>query len=488
MNLFSILEDSARRWPEDTAVVHGGRSFSYSELCAAAESLAIKLRQAGVQAGDKVGLMCERSAEYIVAFFAVLRAGGILVPISPALKALEVMDLASEMALDAFCYSAEFASRIPEGDSRGMTEMAIAPRRPPLRVELASTRATLQGERDQLLKINAACLGFTSGTTSTAKGIILSHTTFVERAEIHWQPPPLTKGSRVLWLRSMDRILPHQVSRCLLEGAEIIIANAMALEPLQRLIAAHAIDQIYAGPLFFRMLIQRGLTKEDLHSVRYCISGGSSLPNSVAEDFRARFGLEIGQRYGLNECGPVLVNFSEDPSKRGSVGKPVPGREVKLAPLESDSSEGETIGEILVRGSGLFDGYYRPWRLRDEVLEDGWFRTGDIARRDADGYYWIVGRVKDVINVGGVKVFPREIEELLLTHPAVEEAIVYGVPEARFGEVPHARVKLCSGAVCTERELLLYVNEKLSVFKALHAIEFVDEIPKTVTGKTRRMG
>ena len=182
----------------------------------------------------------------------------------------------------------------------------------------------------------------------------------------------------------------------------------------------------------------------------------------------------------------MLANFSQDASKRGSVGEPVPGREVKLAPLEAGSSEGADIGEILVRGPGLFDGYYKPWRLREEVVADGWLRTGDLARRDGDGYFWIIGRIKEVINVGGVKVFPYEVEEVLMSHPAVEEAVVYGVAEPRFGEAPHAKVKLRAGASCTERELLRHVNDKLSVFKSLRGVEFVEEIPKTVTGKPKR--
>jgi len=134
----------------------------------------------------------------------------------------------------------------------------------------------------------------------------------------------------------------------------------------------------------------------------------------------------------------------------------------------------------------MFEGYYKPWRSRDEVLEDGWFRTGDLARRDADGYYWIVGRTKEVINVGGMKVFPQELEDILLGHPAVEEALVYAAPAPRFGEAPRAQVKLRPGVSSTEKEILDFANANLSVFRMLRGVEFVDEIPKTPTGKARR--
>jgi acyl-CoA synthetase (AMP-forming)/AMP-acid ligase II len=190
------------------------------------------------------------------------------------------------------------------------------------------------------------------------------------------------------------------------------------------------------------------------------------------------------QRYGLTETGPVLVNLSEDISKRGSLGTAAPGCKIRLD--NSTDSASADFGEIIVCCPGLFAGYYRPWMAKDSLLKDGWFYTGDLARRDRDGYYWLVGRTKTVINVGAVKVFPDEIEDLLLTHPAIEEAVVFGAFDPRFGEAPHAKVKLASGSNCTQRELLRYANQNLSLFKALRRIEFVDAIPKTVTGKTKR--
>ena len=148
----------------------------------------------------------------------------------------------------------------------------------------------------------------------------------------------------------------------------------------------------------------------------------------------------------------------------------------------------DETGEILFRAPGMFEGYYRPWRLKGEALDDGWFRTGDLARRDKDGYYWIVGRSKEAINVGGLKVFPSEIEGVLLSHPAVEEVLVFGVPDPLFGEVPHAQVKLVSGLQCTAGDLVEFADQRLSVFKTPRNIEFVAEFSKTATGKLKRKG
>lgn len=489
MNLFSILEESAKRWPEDTAIVYGDRSYGYLELHAAAESLALKLRDAGVRAGDKVGLMCPETPEYITAFFAIWRAAGIVVPISHAFKAAEVEDLADEIALDAFCYGARLSSLIPGDDSDPRVEASIFSNRSPLCIKWARAHNTPPRERERLIELHAASLRFTSGTTSKAKGLILSHETILQRVGAKREAVPTAKGDSFLYLLPTGRSFPTRLLGCISEGTKIVTASATNLAEIIDYIKRHAVEEVHATPLFYRLMVsEKSITAADLIGVKYFTSGGSSLSNAAAAAFRDRFGREVVQRYSLGECGLIFANFSEDVSKRGAVGKLAPGYDARLASASAHLYGESDVGELLVRGPGMFDAYYRPWRLREEVLEDGWFKTGDLARRDADGYYWIVGRVKDVINVGGVKVFPSEIEEVLLTHPAVEEAVVYGVPEPRFGEVPHAKVKLRSGAVCPQKELLRHVNKRLSVFKSLRSVKLVKEIPKTVTGKVKRVG
>lgn len=487
MDLFSILEEAAGKWPDDTAVVHGSRAFRYSDLYGVAESVAAGLAKAGVGAGDKIGLMCPNGPEYIVGFFAVLRVGGIAVPISPAFKAAEISDLTDEMGLEGLCYSDQFRAVIPEGAKGTASKVFVFGDRPPLWVQLTAAHETRPGEREQLAEMNIACIVWSSGTTSKAKGIVLSHATLLAGVKTHCHEPPITHSDVVLWLQSMAGGFPQAIGAYLLKGAKIIIGNATDTQKAGLLFKQHDISLVQGVPLFYQLMLnQEDIAADCLRRVKHFITTGTALPRVVAEAFRAKFGREIVEHYGLRECGKVLANFNEGINKRGSVGTPVGGYEVGLAGGGPDQSEGDAVGELLVRGPGMSDAYYKPWRLRDEVLEDGWFRTGDVARRDTDGYYWIVGRVKDMINVGGVKVFPPEIEEALLAHPAVEEAVVFGAPEPRFGEAPHAKVKLRGEAVCTERELLRYVNERLSVFKSLRGVEFVEEIPKTVTGKPKR--
>jgi acyl-CoA synthetase (AMP-forming)/AMP-acid ligase II len=177
--------------------------------------------------------------------------------------------------------------------------------------------------------------------------------------------------------------------------------------------------------------------------------------------------------------------MSRDAMKRGSIGLPA-GPEVEIKIESGAPSDNGFTGELMVRGPGMFEGYVSPWRPRDEVTEDGWFRTGDLAKRDSDGFYWIVGRVKEMINVGGLKVAPSEIEDVLLSHPDVEEALVFAHSDPRFGEVPHAKIKLVAGSHAGGREILQYVNEKVAFYKSPRAIEIVDQLPKTPSGKIKR--
>ena len=485
MNLFSLFDDGVKRWRRHIAIVHKGDAFHYSDLLGAAEFLAAELRGLGIEEGDKVGLMCLNGPEHAIGTLAVMRVGGIVFHIPPESKGDEIANVASEMALDAFCFASRFAEVIPGPGNNGSRRVSIFSGRDPLILKRAQHR-TPQSERDRLLELKAATLRLSSGTTGKAKGIIVSHDSLLERAKIHREAPPLEEGDAVLWLQPMAR-MPGPLAH-LIHGAKLVIGDAMDTQSIPNLVQRHGVTHVYTSPMFYRAILNdKNVRAEDLRNVKYYLSGGAALGKPIADGFAAKYGREIVEHYGSGECGTVFINLGRDPSKRGSIGVPVRA-EVKLVSDDGGQLEEESTGELLVRCPGLFSGYYKPWRLRDEVLEDGWFRTGDIARRDADGYYWIVGRVKEVISVGGVKVFPHEIEEVLLSHPAVDEAVVLGAPEARFGEVPHARVKLKAGAVCTERELLLYVNEKLSVFKALRSIEFVDEIPRTVTGKPVRLG
>jgi long-chain acyl-CoA synthetase len=293
-------------------------------------------------------------------------------------------------------------------------------------------------------------------------------------------------GDSILYLLSITYAFAPPVAAAILSGATLLVADAGVPARLLQIITEHDVSVVYAAPLNYRMLLNKDAsTAECFRGARFLVSTGSRLPDSVLDEYCRRVGHEIVNRYGLNECGMVCANLSRDPGKRGSIGKPA-GCEVRLSGERASAASGEFSGELLVRGPGMFEGYGNPWRSREEFSEEGWFRTGDLARRDKDGYHWIVGRIKEMINVGGLKVIPTELEDVLLSHPDVEEALVFGVADARFGEVPHAKIKLVAGCKTQDNEILRYVKDKVAFYKSPRAIEIVDQLPKTVTGKIKR--
>ena len=482
-DLFSILQDAVASSAKKTALVQAGRSLPFKDLHSAAELLACKLVDAGIMAGDTVGLMASNTLEYITMFFAIARIGAIVVPIPHGSKPAEVSDLAGQIDLNAFCYSRSLAPLIPDSPMETAIETAVLQDGASLSIRRRAGSEIVDTKRKSFLK-TVGMIRFSSGTTGKAKGVILSTKAILARATTFSLAYSLNRNSCVLHLLSPELATPTLLG-CMLQVTRVVVEDIHKFESIARLIRIHGVTHIHASPLFYGMMVgSEAIHADDLRSVRYVISTGAPLATPVAKAFAEKFGREIFQYYALAECGTVFASTSQDIEKRGSSGVLLPGCEVKL--VNSTSAGASEIGELLVRGSGLFEGYCRPWRLRNEILEDGWFRTGDVARRDSDGFYWIVGRTKDVINVGGVKVFPDEIEEVLLSHPTVDEAVVFGTPDPRFGEVPRAKVALVPGSTCKEKELLDFSNQRLSVFRRLRSIEIVPELPKTPTGKLRR--
>ena len=487
MNLFSIFEKSAQSWPDDTALVQDGHALTYREMLVSIQRIAGELTRIGVQPGEKVCIAFPRCIEYVLSCLAVLRLDAVAVPISSALKRDEIASLTADTEVDAFCYASSLRDTVPVGDENRRLSLVPFPKST-MAIELKPSAgpASTFPMRQRLKHINAAYICFSSGTTAKSKGIVLSHEALYERATRRLDVPPVARDTSILWLRALDRFVPNQFTAAFCVGGKVVIGNSFDFDQLPRLICDYAINQIWAPPPYYRALLHAPIVQNALAPIRQFLSSGAALPANVANAFHDKFGKDIMQNYGSAECAPIFINASGNPAKRASVGIPVEGREVKLVPpgaeIEIDAAE----GELLVRGDGMLHAYYKPWRSREEIFDHGWLHTGDLARRDADGYYWIVGRIKETINIGGANVFPSEIEEILLSHPDVEDCLVYGVADDRHGEVPNAKVKLRSGHVCREKDLLLFVNDRLSVFKALRKITLTDKIEKTVTGKSKR--
>jgi long-chain acyl-CoA synthetase len=506
LNLASLLEDSARKHPERDAVVLGDQRLDYRSVDAAANQIANLLVSRGIQPGDKVALSCPNLPQFPVIYYGILKTGAVVVPLNVLLKGREVAYHLTDSDAKAYlCF--EGTPELPMGEEgwTGFNEadgcdvffLITAGAAAAASVEGAETlHDALSGqpsifETAVTAETDTAVILYTSGTTGRPKGAELSHANLVLNAltcnrlfgvsahEVHLVTLPLfhSFGSTV------------QMNAGFATGSTLVL--------LPRFDAAKAVDLLeservtfFAGvPTMYWGLLGALSDEVDVDRIaaamRVAVSGGASLPVEIIKEFKDRFHVQILEGYGLSETSP-LATFA-DPAREprpGSIGVPIWGVDVKLVDDDWHTVDGaDQVGEIAIKGHNIMKGYYNRPEATAEVMREGWFRSGDLARRDEDGFYYIVDRSKDMIIRGGFNVYPREVEEVLMTHEAVSLAAVIGVPHESHGEEIKAFVILNDGAEVTEEELVAWAREQMAGYKYPRVVEFVDGLPMTATGK-----
>jgi long-chain acyl-CoA synthetase len=514
-NLATLLEDSAKSFPDRTAVVLGERRLSYAELNSFSNMVAGMLVARGIRPGDKVALTCPNLPYFPMVYFGILEAGATVVPLNVLLKAREVAyHLADSDAKAYFCFEGTPELPMAQEGHAGfqkaeecryfftITADLAAPSPIDGTETLAQAIAVESSEFDSVAtdEDDTAVILYTSGTTGQPKGAELRHRNMRDNA--------LT--GEVLFGASADRpdtylcVLPlfHSFGQTVCQNGAFAYGGTVVLLPR---FEAHAalrlmLDEritFFAGvPTMYWGLL--GALAEDpgldvssiAQNLRVAVAGGSALPVEVHKDFQKKFGVTILEGYGLSETSPV-ASFSEygAPVRPGSIGVPIPGVEMELIAPPDETGEWKVIegageiGEIAIKGHNVMKGYYNRPDATADVIRDGWFRSGDLARRDEDGWYYIVDRSKDMIIRGGYNVYPREIEEVLMTHEAVSLAAVIGVPHESHGEEIKAVVILSPGASITPDELVEWGREQMANYKYPRIVEFVEALPMTSTGK-----
>ncbi len=484
-NLAHNLIGSAERYPDSPALLIGDAMITYSELDDATARVAGLIRERGLVPGDRVGIMLPNVPQFAFAYYGVLRAGGVIVPMNVLLKQREVEfylgdseaklifawhELAGEAELGAAAVGAECIVVEPESFAGSLA--AVEP------VEEVADRAA--GDTAVIL--------YTSGTTGKPKGAELTHSNLAINADV----------SKALFTLDHDDVvlgaLPlfHAFGQTCGLNAAISAGSSLALIPRfspDRALTTIQRDgvTVFEGvPTMFSALLHHPDREEfDVSTLRVCVSGGAALPVEVLRGFEQAFGCVILEGYGLSETSPVACfNHPDRERKPGSIGTPIEGVEMRLVDDGRQQAASGEVGEIAIRGHNVMKGYWnRPEATADAIDSDGWFYSGDIARIDEDGCYFIVDRKKELIIRGGYNVYPREIEEVLYEHPAVREAAVIGVPHAELGEEVAAAVALKPGETVTESEIRDYVKANVAAYKYPRHVWFVDELPKGPTGK-----
>ncbi|GAA5159607.1 long-chain-fatty-acid--CoA ligase [Ornithinimicrobium tianjinense] len=488
-NLAVNVDATATTHPDRPAIILDDLVVTYGDLVASVRQLAGWLRDQGVGPGDRVAIMLPNLPAFPVLYFAALRLGAVVVPMNPLFRRREIsyylQDSGAKVLAAMPGEEAEAAA-----ESTGTQLMTVGPE---------GLVAYLQGsepveEIAQRAGDDTAVILYTSGTTGQPKGAELSHDNL--RSNL------VTTTETLLHLDETDVVmgcLPLFHVFGMTCGMNTAFTTGAALTLIPRFDPAKALEVIqrdqvtvFEGvPTMYNALLAAAAQAEqtpDLSSLRLAVSGGASLPLEVMRRFEETFGATILEGYGLSETSPVAsFNHPDRERKAGSIGIPVRGVEMKLtAPDGSDvdPADGETVGEICIRGENIMKGYWNKPEATAEVIDgDGWFHSGDLARRDADGFYFIVDRTKDMIIRGGLNIYPREIEEVLYEHPAVAEAAVIGVPHPELGEEVAAYVVRRPGTAVTEADLVEHVRGLVAPYKYPRTVTFIDELPKGATGK-----
>ena len=466
------IRDRARSTPARVAIDCRGAETTYAELDGRSERLATGFLEAGLVPGDRVATLTGTSPEHVVVFFACAKAGLILMPLNTRLAPPE---LAYQLA------DAEPAVLLCS-DEHAETAAALHPRTAGLE-ELVSDRHkpfSPPADDDGLLLV------YTSGTTGKPKGALLTH------ANCFWTNLSFDRVVGVSGEDTVLQVLPQfhvggwnvQALLAWWKGATVILEPSFEPARTLALITEKHVTTMMGVPANYLFMSQEpGFASADLWTLRHAVVGGAPMPEALLETWHER-GVEIVQGYGLTEAAPnVLCLPPEDAArKRGYAGKPYPHVDVALRDPESgELLEGATAGELVVKGPNVFAGYWRNAEATAAAFADGWLLTGDVAARDEEGYYRIVGRTKDMVISGGENVYPAEIENVLHEHDAVAEAAVVGVPDERWGEACLAFVVLRSAA--TEEELLELCRSRLARYKVPRGVRFVDSLPRNALDK-----
>jgi len=514
-NLAVALEDSARTVPDHPALVLGETSLTYAQVDAAANRVAHLLVSLGVAPGDRVVLSCPNLPQFPIAYFGILKAGAVVVPINVLSKPREITYFLDDAeAVAALCF--EGTEELPIG--RFMVEGAREAARPPQVVLMTADPATpspyegvpalaaavaelpTRFETVQRRETDTAVVLYTSGTTGRPKGAELSHSNQLMNA--------LTCNRL---FRSQPGEDTHLVALPLFHtfGATVNLTSGFSLgatlvllprfDPQQALdlLLAHRVTVFAGVPTMWWALLRQltvsagadgeGIAERLTEHLRLGVSGGAPLPVEILREVRERLGISIMEGYGLSETSPVASFSLADRPRPGSIGLPVWGVEMDLIdPTDPDWGRVEgadAIGEIIVRGHNVMTGYLRRPEETEAVLRDGWFRTGDLGRRDEEGFYYVVDRSKDMIVRGGYNVYPREVEEVLMGHEQVSLAAVVGVPHDRLGEEVRAHVILVDGASIDVDELKAWAKEQMADYKYPREIVLETQLPMTATGK-----
>lgn len=490
-NLRELLEQRVRATPDKTFLFSeaDGRRYTYAEFDAAVNRTVRLLAAHGIEKGDVVSLLMPNSAEYIIAYFACFKSGALAGPINSLLKPQEMAYIIGNSESKALLVSTEFLPQIETIRDDLPTLDAL--------IEFDDEReaaGNFSGAREQLPvagieKDDEAIIIYTSGTTGKPKGCLLTHGNSIANARQIASWLGFTERDRLLTMMPLFHMNAVSVTTmsALYAGASTVVSPKFSASKFWQIISDYEVTSFGSVATMLSMLLEKypGGVPDGLKTaqLRFAMCGSAPVPAEILKRFEEAFNCLVIEGYGLSEstCRSTF-NPPDERRRPGSCGLPI-GNEMKVVDDDEREVADGSLGEIVLRGENILKGYYKNAEANERAFRGGWFHTGDVGYRDADGFYYIVDRKTDMIIRGGENIYPREIDEILYEHPAVAAAATIGIPDKLYGEEVAAFVVLKEGMTTTEEDLLTHCRERLADFKCPKTIHFVKDIPKGPTGK-----
>jgi long-chain acyl-CoA synthetase len=506
MNLGTILESTVRRVPGKTALIYKGQKYTFKELLKKTDKLANSLLENGVNTSAKVAILLENRPEYLITYYACHRIGAVVVPINNFLKGEEIRYILDDCSVNTIVTSAKYyeaeikgiVSKLPNLQNVVICETPDTDEQFPDEsqdVQLLSFTNLIDNASSEEPKPTApindedlAVIIYTSGTTGHPKGAMLSHRNLVANAKSSCSSLEITKKDKMLLFLPMFHSFTELVCMVIpiFVGMPIILVEKIDRIEIRAAIKRYFPTIMTGVPSVYNALLgaKLNLIQRLLNPIRVYISGAAPLPVEVLHKFEDKFRRPLLEGYGLSEASPVVsVNPLHRERKAGSVGLPVRDVEVKIVDEEGKAVDTGVDGEITISGPNVMMGYFNQPEETAASIKDGWLYTGDIGHLDEEGFLYIVERKKDMLIYRGCNIYPREVEEVLYKHPAIQDVAVVGVPDAARGEMPKAFVVLKEGEEATEKELRRFCMEHLARYKVPKFFSFETELPRTATGK-----
>ncbi len=493
MNLLQVVRQSADLSPNKVFLVQERRKRTFKQFYERVQSAGSGFSSLGLKQGDKAAILLNNSIEFMEAYFAVISIGAVIVPLNTFLKAEEVAYILNDCRVKVLITSSEFKS-VVDGLKPGQVpalDIIVSVDEIPGKTTVQFSTLFLNGEAQdiRMSQDDIAVIIYTSGTTGHPKGAMLSHKNIVSDVENSIHIIGMSEKDILMAFLPMFHSYSFTANCMISLYCRCKLVVIPSIQPFTRVVKnliLHRVSVFIAIPQIYSILATKKMPFwfHLLNPMRLCISGGASLPVDSFHKFEKSFNKPLVEGYGLSEASPICaLNPLYSKRKAASIGPSINNVEIKIVDDNGKEVAMGESGEMIVKGDNVMKGYYNNPEATSQAIKDGWLYTGDIGKKDEEGYIFILDRKKDLIIVNGMNVYPREVEEILYAHPAIADAAVVGQKEAMHGEIPVAVVVLKEGATVDEKELRKYCRLHIANFKVPHRVEFWKELPRNSTGK-----